>query len=68
MMVSSIYLSLSSNLGDRKTNLKRALGRLQEKGILLLRVKNDETKGGFYQFVDSAGNHYFGVGIRICLE
>ena len=35
-MDSSIYLSLGSNLGDRKTNLQRALERLQEKGILLL--------------------------------
>ncbi len=36
MMVSSIYLSLGSNLGDRKTNLKSALGKLPEKEILLL--------------------------------
>ncbi len=36
MMVSSIYLSLGSNLGDRKANLKSALGKLHEKGILLL--------------------------------
>ena len=35
-MVSSIYLSLGSNLGDRKTNLKSALGKLPEKEILLL--------------------------------
>ncbi len=36
MMVSSIYLSLGSNLGDQKTNLKSALGKLPEKEILLL--------------------------------
>ena len=36
MMVSSIYLSLGSNLGDRKTNLRSALGKLHEKKILLL--------------------------------
>ena len=36
MKVSSIYLSLGSNLGDRKTHLKSALGKLGEKEILLL--------------------------------
>ncbi|MCZ6485976.1 MAG: 2-amino-4-hydroxy-6-hydroxymethyldihydropteridine diphosphokinase [Acidobacteria bacterium] len=36
MMDSSIYLSLGSNLGDRRTNLKSALGKLHEKKILLL--------------------------------
>ena len=35
-MISSIYLSLGSNLGDRKTNLRSALGKLHEKEILLL--------------------------------
>jgi len=35
-MVSSIYLSLGSNLGDRKAHLKKALEKLQDKGILLV--------------------------------
>lgn len=34
---SSIYLSLGSNLGDRKANLKRALEKLPKKGVPLLK-------------------------------
>ncbi len=35
-MVSSIYLSLGSNLGDRKAHLRKALEKLQDKGVLLV--------------------------------
>ncbi len=36
-MVSSIYLSLGSNLGDREAHLRKALEQLHKKGISLVR-------------------------------
>jgi 2-amino-4-hydroxy-6-hydroxymethyldihydropteridine diphosphokinase len=34
-MISEVYLSLGSNLGNREANLTRALEKLQEKGVVL---------------------------------
>lgn len=39
-MSSSIYLSLGSNLGDRKVNLEKAIGKLREKGIQVVQASS----------------------------
>ena len=34
------YLSLGSNLGDRRANIRQALGRLEVQGVRTIRVSS----------------------------